>query len=185
LKYQLKFLVLFNPDTILYLIKNMQYDNNKLRQMKAEEVLKLLEGDVLNLLQNEDPKWDRSFNDSFNEACISKIPKGLKGIYSIHGVSSETMYLGMTENCIRGRLLQHLQGSSNRNLKKAISSGERLVFFCKESPDPKYEEALEIKRLKSAGYLQGQRREHKPLLESEGYLQGQKRKNQPLLELID
>ena len=151
-----------------------------IRKMKAKDAKEKLKA-----LKNEEPKWDRSFNDSFNEGCIGKIPQGLKGIYSIHGVSSETMYLGKSDDCIRSRLLSHLRESSNRNLKKAISSGERLVFFCKESPDPKYEEALEIKRLKSAGYLQGQRREHKPLLKSEGYLQGQKRKHQPLLELID
>lgn len=134
----------------------MQYDNNKLRQMNdmlAEDVLKVLEG------------WDRSYSGSLNKECVAKIPHRLKGVYTIHGVVSETMYVGQSESCIRTRLESHLGGSSNSNLKKAVSSGENLIFFCKESPDPRYEEALEIKRLKSAGYLQGQRREHKPLLE--------------------
>jgi hypothetical protein len=32
---------------------------------------------------------------------------------------------------------------------------KELLFFCWESPSPSHEEAIEIKRLKGAGFLRG------------------------------
>ena len=92
--------------------------------------------------------------------------KGMKGIYYIHDANFGTVYLGKSDSCVWTRLDCHLRGSSNRRLRQAVSSGENLSFFCWESPNPSYEEALEIKRLKEAGSLKGQRREIKPLIES-------------------
>lgn len=121
--------------------------------------------DAMSLLGNR--MWGREYGGVFNENGIKgdRVPPGLKGLYYIHSSDSETMYLGKSDDCVKGRLQSHLRNSSNSRLRSAVQSGKELLFFCWESPDPKYEEAIEIKRLKEGGFLRGQKRERKPLIE--------------------
>jgi hypothetical protein len=116
-------------------------------------------------LLNNDKKWDQSYGGFFNQRDVNRLPEGLEGLYYIHSSDFETVYLGKSDRCIRGRLQTHLKGSSNRLLKNAVQSGIQLSFYCWESPNPRYEESIEIKRLKEAGSLKGQRSEKKPLIE--------------------
>jgi hypothetical protein len=114
---------------------------------------------------NDERKWDRDYCGFFNQNGIDRVPSGLMGLYYIHSSDSETMYLGKSDSCVKGRLKSHLSYSSNRRLRSAVQSGKELFFYCWESPNPSYEEAIEIKRLKGVGFLSGQRREKKPLIE--------------------
>jgi hypothetical protein len=109
--------------------------------------------------------WDKEYGGDFNKNGIDKVPRNMKGIYYIHSADFRTVYIGKSESSIYDRLDSHLRNSSNRNLRNAVNSGVNLLFFCWESPDPAYEEAQEIKRLKASGQLKGQRRELKPLIE--------------------
>lgn len=114
---------------------------------------------------NDERMWNREYGGVFNQNGIDRLPSGLKGLYYIHSSDSGTMYLGKSDSCVKGRLQSHLRNSSNSRLRSAVQSGQELLFFCWESPSPSYEEAIEIKRLKGAGFLKGQRRERKPLIE--------------------
>jgi hypothetical protein len=112
----------------------------------------------------------RDWAGPFNRASVENVAENAAGIYVISSPRAlsdpkETLYVGKSDSCIQGRLKKHLRSSSNQSLRKAVSSGEELLFYCWESPDPKYEEALEIKRLKQVGRLAGQRNERKPLIE--------------------
>jgi len=114
---------------------------------------------------NKDGSWDKNYCGFFNQACVEEVPPSLKGLYYIHNADLSKQYIGKSDDCIKGRLKAHLRGSHNKNLKALVASGEELSFYCWESPDPKYEEAIEIKRFKEVGLLKGQRRENKPLIE--------------------
>lgn len=107
---------------------------------------------------------NRYYGGVFNQEGIRRVPPGMEGLYYIHSSDYETEYLGKSNSCVKGRLQRHLNGSSNSSLRVAVQSGEELLFYCWESPDPKYEEAIEIKRLKETGSLIRQRREVKPLI---------------------
>lgn len=113
----------------------------------------------------EEKMWSREYSGVFNKSNIDSLPDGLEGLYYIDSYDSETMYLGKSDSCVKGRLQSHLRNSSNSSLRSAVKSGKNLFFFCWESPNPKYEEAIEIKRLKGADFLRGQRREKKPLIQ--------------------
>jgi hypothetical protein len=115
--------------------------------------------------KKEEKAWSKEFGGVFNQSRVNSLPDGLQGLYYIHSSDSETMYLGKSDSCIKGRLQSHLRSSSNSRLRAAVQAGKDLLFFCWESPNPSYEEAIEIKRLKGAGFLAGQRREKKPLIE--------------------
>lgn len=108
--------------------------------------------------------WDKQYAGEFNQSSVGRVDDDLEGLYFIHTPDFETMYIGKSDSCIKTRLQAHLRGSSNRNLRSAVNSGSDLLFMCWESANPKYEEALEIKRLKAAGLL-NQRNEKKPLIE--------------------
>ena len=108
----------------------------------------------------------REYSGYFTEEGIAKIPDDLKGLYFIHNPDSETMYLGESTAVkgVKSRLECHLKNSSNKALRSAVKSGEKLLFYCWESPDPEHEEAIEIKRMKGGGLLAKQQREDKPLI---------------------
>jgi hypothetical protein len=112
----------------------------------------------------EEEPWGKEYFGIFNQDSVEKIDKDLKGIYHIYS-SDGMQYIGKSDDCIRGRLKCHLKESTNKRLKAAVQAGTEFVFSCWESPDPKYEEAIEIKRMKGAGLLKGQRSEKKPLIE--------------------
>lgn len=112
----------------------------------------------------ENGLWEKEYFGIFNQDSVEKIDRNLKGIYHIYS-SDGMQYIGKSDSCIRGRLKCHLKDSRNKRLKAAIESEVEFIFSCWESPDPKYEEALEIKRMKGSGLLKGQRREKKPLIE--------------------
>ena len=120
----------------------------------------------------EELKWERHGAGDLKKSKVSQLPDNLKGVYYIHDpniLASEdseiTYYVGKSDSCIKGRLLSHLNKSSNRKLRKAVALDQPLLFYWHESPRPTYEEALEIGRLKSKGMLIGQRREKKVLIE--------------------
>jgi hypothetical protein len=119
--------------------------------------------DAMSLLGSR--MWNRQYGGVFSKNGISIVDTGLQGLYYIHSSDFETMYLGKSDSCVKGRLQSHLRSSTNSRLRSAVQSGKELFFFCWESPNPRYEEALEIKRLKGAGFLKGQKRERKPLIE--------------------
>jgi hypothetical protein len=122
--------------------------------------------DPLPLLpEDENDSWREEYGSSFNQDRIEKVPSNLKGLYCIHNTDFSKQYIGKSDDCIKGRLKAHLKGSHNKNLKALVESGEEVFFYCWQSPDPKYEEAIEIKRLKEVGLLKGQRREKKHLIE--------------------
>jgi hypothetical protein len=127
----------------------------------AADALSLLEGKAQT--ENE-KKWNREYGGVFSKDGIARLPDDLEGLYYIHTSDSETMYLGKSDRSVKGRLESHLKSSSNSRLRQAVQSGEDLLFYCWESPNPSYEEAIEIKRLKGEGLLKGQRREKKPLI---------------------
>jgi hypothetical protein len=108
--------------------------------------------------------WNKEFAGPFNQSSVGRVDDNIKGLYFIHTPDFKTMYIGKSDSCVKERLKKHLRSSSNSNLRSAVNSGAELLFMCWESPNPKYEEALEIKRLKSAGLLH-QRSEIKPLIE--------------------
>jgi predicted GIY-YIG superfamily endonuclease len=108
--------------------------------------------------------WGKEHFGIFNQASVENVDSNLKGIYHIYS-SDGMQYIGKSDDCIRGRLKCHLTNSTNKLLKAAVQSGTEFVFSCWESPDPKYEEAIEIKRMKGAALLKGQRNEKKPLIE--------------------
>jgi hypothetical protein len=114
--------------------------------------------------ESEKEPWGEEYFGIFNQASVEKIGSNLKGLYHIYS-SDGMQYIGKSDDCIRGRLKSHLRSSTNKRLKAAVQLGTEFVFSCWESPDPKYEEAIEIKRMKGAGLLKGQRREKKPLIE--------------------
>jgi hypothetical protein len=114
--------------------------------------------------QIEEELWGNEGAGEFNKDFVKCIPPGLKGLYHIYS-SDDVQYLGKSSNCIRGRLKCHLNGSTNKKLRAAIESGKNFSVAYWESPDPEYEEALEIQRLKAAQLLKGQRNEKKPLIE--------------------
>lgn len=116
------------------------------------------------LPEDENDSWHEEYGSSFNQDRIEKVPSNLKGLYCIHNADFSKQYIGKSDDCIKGRLKAHLKGSHNKNLKALVESGEEVFFYCWQSPDPKYEEAIEIKRLKEAGLLKEQRREKKPLI---------------------
>jgi hypothetical protein len=120
--------------------------------------------DAMTLLNN-DNKFDRSYGGLLNSKAIGRIPDGMEGLYYIHSSDFQQVYIGKSDRCVKGRLQSHLRSSSNSNLRNVINSGTELLFYCWESPDPKYEESIEIKRLKDAGHLKGQRSEKKPLIQ--------------------
>ncbi|MEA5421355.1 hypothetical protein VB712_19190 [Spirulina sp. CCNP1310] len=108
--------------------------------------------------------WNKEFAGPFNQSSVGQVDNNMKGLYFIHTPGFETMYIGKSDSCVKTRLQAHLRSSSNKNLRSVVNSGADLLFMCWDSPNPKYEEALEIKRLKSAGLLH-QRSEKKPLIE--------------------
>lgn len=132
----------------------------------VEEILSLelsLSGSRdISKIRKEKIMSNQEYYGDFTAQGIEQVPDNMEGLYYIHTTDLEQGYIGKSDSCIKNRLKAHLQHSSNQRLRQLVSSGEDLLFFCWESPDPKYEEALEIKRLKNAGLLK-QRNEKKPL----------------------
>jgi hypothetical protein len=114
--------------------------------------------------KTEKELWGKEHFGIFDQASVENVAPNLKGIYHIYS-SDGIQYIGKSDDCIRRRLKCHLTNSTNKSLKAAVQSDTEFVFSCWESPDPKYEEAIEIKRMRGAGLLKGQRNEKKPLIE--------------------
>ena len=115
--------------------------------------------------QPEDQKspWDEWRAGTFSQKGIETVPLRLKGLYYIHSSDFSELYIGKSDYCVKLRLSKHLRGRGHKKIKELVDSGKELFFFCHESPDPKYEEAIEIKKFKEQGLLETQKNEFKPL----------------------
>lgn len=150
---------MFDTKAKVIRVKDLLKEYKPISVKSGEDALSILEG-----LEKMGQKW-REYQGVFTKEEIAKIPDDLKGLYFIFSSDCETMYLGKSSGSkgVKSRLESHLRNSSNQALRSAVQSGEKFFFFCWESPDPEYEEAIEIKRLKERGLLTNQRRENKPL----------------------
>ncbi|MEG4799269.1 hypothetical protein QUB63_01260 [Microcoleus sp. ARI1-B5] len=109
----------------------------------------------------------------FNKENVNKLTRGMKGVYGIYDAEfpNGTAYLGMSESCIRERLLAHLE-PNNRNGSKTIhmlvEHNHDLWFSYEETYNPRLQEAEEIFRLQKPPA--NRRYEWKPLREEWGSL---------------
>ncbi len=152
--------IMFDVEAKVIRVKDDRKEYKPISIKSAEDALSILEKS-----EEVEQKW-REYSGYFTKEGIAKIPDDLKGLYFIHNPDSETIYLGKSDAIkgVKSRLECHLNNSSNKALGSAVKSGEKLSFYCWESPDPDYEEAIEIKRMKRAGLLAKQRRENNPLI---------------------
>ena len=68
----------------------------------------------------------------YNRAQINKIPKDKSGIYAIWLHTSdenlpECIYVGMSDTCLKTRLMQHLTNETNRKLRPIIHRLQNML----------------------------------------------------------
>lgn len=71
----------------------------------------------------------------FNSAEVRKLPRDRTGVYALWlpGVAAngraDALYVGMSEACVRQRLLQHLQNETNPELKRQLRLFRDIARF--------------------------------------------------------
>ena len=71
---------------------------------------------------------------SFNRDEVHRLPKKRTGVYALWLLSEiggrhECLYVGMSEACVRQRLLQHIQSESNPKLLRQLRLFRDIVTF--------------------------------------------------------
>ena len=70
----------------------------------------------------------------FNPSEVRRLPKGQTGVYALwlpveKEGRHECLYVGMSEACVRQRLLQHLQNETNPELLRQLRLFRDIVMF--------------------------------------------------------
>ena len=70
----------------------------------------------------------------FERSEVRKLPKDRTGMYALwlpaeRGAGHEPFYVGMSEVCVRKRLLQHLQNETNPELLRQLRLFRDIVMF--------------------------------------------------------
>ena len=80
----------------------------------------------------------------FKRAEVRRLPKGRTGVYALWVPAEiegrhECLYVGMSEACVRQRLLQHLQNETNPGLLRQLRLFRDIVMFSTAFTDGKEE----------------------------------------------
>ena len=70
----------------------------------------------------------------FNRDDVGRLPRHRTGVYALwlpmeYGSRHDCIYVGMSEACVRQRLLQHLQNETNPELLRQLRLFRDIVMF--------------------------------------------------------
>ena len=68
----------------------------------------------------------------FNREEVRQLKRDLRGVYALwlpSGGLDECLYVGMSQTCVRRRLLQHLSNETNPQLREQLSLFRDIVEF--------------------------------------------------------